>query len=183
MDVVEMPIASIAEREAEFLQLYEEIFPVCAQWIRSMNGSRSDAEDIFHDALVIYFEKSNSSTFELTVSPVAYIQGIVKHLWLKKFKKQSSFVSLNDLEKTVAIPEDFYASVSTVRLLDFLERTGRQCLELLRSFYYEKLSMKELSATMGYGSERSATVQKYKCIEKLRTFVKQKLLTYEDFLE
>ncbi|MEJ0054353.1 MAG: sigma-70 family RNA polymerase sigma factor [Bacteroidota bacterium] len=183
MEVLERPVTGIAKRESEFLHLYEEVFPVCAQWIRKMNGTRNDAEDIFHDALVIYFEKISSNKPEFTVSPAAYILGIVKHLWSGKFRKDVSLLSLNDLEKTVTIPEDFYPAVNTIRMLDLLERAGHQCLELLRSFYYEKLSMKELSSAMGYGSERSATVQKYKCIEKLRTSVKQKSLTYEDFFE
>jgi RNA polymerase sigma factor (sigma-70 family) len=183
MEVLEKPIKSTLSREIDFPQLYEDVFPVCAQWVRNMKGSLTDAEDIFQDALVIYYEKGNNSMVTLTASPEAYIIGIVKHLWIKKFNKDASLISLNDLEKSLSIPENFYPSINTLRLLEFLENTGRNCLELLQSFYYEKLSMREISTRMGFGSERSATVQKYKCIEKLRMSVKQKLLSYEDFTE
>jgi hypothetical protein len=43
--------------------------------------------------------------------------------------------------------------------------------------------MVKVAQLFGFSGERSATVQKYKCIEKVRETVKQKALTYEDFLE
>jgi len=54
---------------------------------------------------------------------------------------------------------------------------------LLRAFYYDKLSMSKIANRFGFSSERSATVQKYKCLEKVRDLVKEKSLSYEDFLE
>jgi hypothetical protein len=36
---------------------------------------------------------------------------------------------------------------------------------------------------MGFANEHSASAQKYKCLEKVREIVKQKSLTYEDFVE
>jgi predicted DNA-binding protein YlxM (UPF0122 family) len=56
-------------------------------------------------------------------------------------------------------------------------------MELLRAFYYDKLSMRKIAGQFDFNSERSATVQKYKCLEKVRDIVKEKSLTYEDFLE
>jgi hypothetical protein len=43
--------------------------------------------------------------------------------------------------------------------------------------------MTQVAETFGFSGVRSATVQKYKCIEKVRETVKQKALTYEDFLK
>jgi hypothetical protein len=56
-------------------------------------------------------------------------------------------------------------------------------MELLQAFYYDKLPMNTIAGLFGFGGERSATVQKYKCLEKVRDIVKDKSLTYEDFLE
>jgi hypothetical protein len=57
-------------------------------------------------------------------------------------------------------------------LLASLERTGQKCLELLKAFYYDHLSMDELAARFGFNGRRSATVQKYKCLEKVRENLK-----------
>ena len=69
------------------------------------------------------------------------------------------------------------------KLLLFLQRTGKKCMDLLQAFYYEKASMSELSERFDFRNERSATVQKYKCLEKVRTQIKKRALTYGDFMD
>ena len=71
----------------------------------------------------------------------------------------------------------------TQRLLQFLEKAGQKCLDLLRAFYYQKTPVKQLAETLGYANEHSASVQKYKCLEKVRHSIQQKSLRYEDFHE
>ncbi len=178
----DIEITSCVKETAISPELYESAFPIVAAWVRKMNGSLEDAKDVFHDALILYQEKMNRGV-EIEISPEAYILGIAKHLWLRKFRQFSKMVSLDSAEKAIEIPFDFYPSVSVNRLLGFLERAGKNCLELLRRAYYEKSSASELAKQMGYSGERSATVQKYKCIEKLRGIIKQKSMTYEDFTD
>jgi len=43
--------------------------------------------------------------------------------------------------------------------------------------------MKDVSEKFGFSGERSATAQKFKCLEKIRSVVKQKSLSKEDFYE
>ncbi|HTF06071.1 MAG TPA: hypothetical protein VK826_18705, partial [Bacteroidia bacterium] len=64
-----------------FAELYERAFPAVALFVRKMNGSFEEAKDIFHDALVIFYEKQQEKTFVLRTSPEAYLMGIAKHLW------------------------------------------------------------------------------------------------------
>lgn len=69
------------------------------------------------------------------------------------------------------------------RLLKLLTSAGKKCMDLLKSFYYDKLPVNELAESFGYSGPRSVTVQKHKCLEKVRETVKQKSLTYADFME
>lgn len=164
-----------------FEALYEQAFPAVARFVRSRRGTLDDAFDIFHDALVIFHEKTESG-FAVHTSPEAYVLGIAKHLWLRKFSKESRWVSLTDAEKTMILPDDYFPQVDDIRLLRFLEHAGKRCLELLHAVYYEKQSMETIARAFGFGSSRSATVQKFKCLEKVRDTVKQKSLQYEDFV-
>jgi hypothetical protein len=43
--------------------------------------------------------------------------------------------------------------------------------------------MKQIAGLFGYSGERSVTVQKYKCLEKVRDTIKQNALHYEDFID
>ena len=65
----------------------------------------------------------------------------------------------------------------------FLQTAGKKCMDLLRSFYYDHLPLQDAATLFGFSGVRSATVQKYKCLEKVRETVKEKALTYEDFLD
>ncbi len=151
--------------------LYEETFPVVASFVTKMGGSLEDAKDLFHDALIIAFEKNNANP--------AYIVGIVKHLWVRKYKHQAHLVQL---DFDVEIEEEQNSFIAS-RLLRLVESAGKSCLDLLSAFFYEKRSAESIAEEFKYSSAHSATVQKHKCLQKLRSFVKEKSLDYESFVE
>ena len=76
--------------------------------------------------------------------------------------------------------DDFYANKKQLKLINFLSITGRKCMDLLRSFYFEDKSIQELAKEYKFASLHSASAQKYKCIAKLRSVVKEKSIHYDD---
>jgi DNA-directed RNA polymerase specialized sigma24 family protein len=181
METLEQPV-SIA-REVRFEEIYEATFPGVAAFVRKMHGSLQDAKDIFHDALVIYFEKRAGKNLSISISEEAYVIGIAKHLWIRKFNHELRSITLTKAETAIQIPGDFFPSVNTKRLFRLIEASGKKCLDLLSAFYYEHFSVKDLVHKFGFSSEHSASVQKYKCIEKIRETLKRKSISYDDFLE
>jgi DNA-directed RNA polymerase specialized sigma24 family protein len=170
-------------RKRLFEDLYQRVFPRVAKFVSSRNGSFQDAKDIFQDSLVIYYEKLTGKKREVHGSEEAYVLGIAKHLWLRKFSREKDLVSLDEGEASIDIPDEYFPTVETNKLVLFLERTGKKCMELLRAFYYSRQSMEEITESFGYSSAHSATVQKFKCLEKMRDTVKEKSMRYEDFTE
>ena len=168
------------ERQMWFEQLYEDVFPLVAKFVAKRGGSFEDAKDIFHDSLVILYEKTGDALLPAGIAEDRYLVGIAKHLWLRKFRKDHKMIRLDDLEKSISIPEDYFDS-SDNRLVSLLELTGRKCLELLRAFYYDNLGIREITDVFGFSSDHSASVQKFKCIEKIRDTVQKRSLSYEDF--
>lgn len=172
----------LANREKAFEQLYEEAFPLVARFVSRMGGTFHDAKDIFQDALIVLYEKVVGEDITIKVSAQAYVLGIAKHLWSRKFREDQRNISLEDIEKDIAIPDDFYAHSETGnQLMRYLEMAGKKCMEMLQGFYYLKMSMQEIAHAFGYGSIRSATVQKFKCLEKVRQHVKAS--SYEEIFE
>ena len=169
---------TLEEREKLFISLYKSTFPAVARYVSKMGGSFDEAKDIFQDALVIYYEKAASGSLSHQTNEKAYLMGISKHLWLKKYSADSKLVPIDgfDEENTEE------AKVADNRILCFLQTAGKKCMDLLRSFYYDQLPLNEVAEQFGFSGVRSATVQKYKCLEKVRETVKEKSLTYEDFL-
>lgn len=121
------------ERKQHFETLYRSVFPKVAAFISSRNGSLADAKDVFQDALVLYYEQLAAQATTIR-SADAYILGIAKHLWFRKFEKQQITGPLSDDELSVAAPVE--ESINEHRLLNILADTGQKCMDLLYAFYY-----------------------------------------------
>jgi len=171
-------VKTAENREKLFIALYKSVFPAVAKYLSKMGGTFDEAKDIFQDALVAWYEKAASDGFVLRSDEKAYLFGISKNLWLKKHRHNTQYVPLDGFD---AESED-HGQVSDSKILNFLKTAGKKCMDLLRSFYYDELPLNDIAETYGFSGVRSATVQKYKCLEKVRETVKQKALTYEDFL-
>ncbi|EHQ28023.1 RNA polymerase sigma factor [Mucilaginibacter paludis] len=170
------------EREQVFIFLYKKAFPAVAKYVSKMGGSFDEAKDVFQDALVIYYEKVLTSAITFKSSEKAYLSGIAKHLWLKTYREGAKKLPL-DAVNLDAITGDIEMDYASAKLMTYLQTAGQKCMDMLRAFYYDKLSAVQVTELFGYSGPHSTTVQKYKCLEKVRDTVKQKSLTYEDFLE
>ncbi len=166
-------------REAVIIKCYEEVFPLAASHIQRMGGSLEEAKEVFQVAIVFYYEKLVHGDFQPEVGDVAYLMGIVKKQWLKYREKSKVHQNLENIE-IIDVSDE---KPLTKKLLHYLKLSGKRCMDLLQSFYYEKLTMRQMADQYGYTSERSATVQKYKCLEKVRDEIKLKSIQYEDFFE
>ena len=161
-------------------QLYRDSFPSVSKTIARLGGGLDAAKDVFHDALVVYIEKQQTQTLNIKTSPKAYLTGIAKILWIRKFNLETRYTSLDDSDEP-AIPDDFYETEKTTpqKILTYLESAGKKCLELLQAFYYEQKTIQEIANKFNYKTRHSATVQKHKCLEKVRDQLK-KSAVYEE---
>lgn len=178
----EVPEISVEfDRQKFFTGLYRKVFPSVVQFVRRQGGTLDDAKDVFHDALIIFYEKKVVG-LAVHLTDEAYVFGIVKHRWIKRVKESQQII-LCEEESAITLPEDFDATPKTQSIVSFLRSAGEKCMTLLQAFYYEKLDMESIRKTFGFSSVRSATVQKYKCLEKVRDLVKNKSMNYEDFIK
>lgn len=156
------------------IDLYRDSFPDFARMIRRMGGSLEQAKDSFHDALLIYLEKDRDGTLHLHTSPKAYLLGIGRICWLRSQK--TNLPLPDDFDPADPQDADAIATEQTEQtLLVSLQKSGRKCLELLKAFYYDHCSMHDIAKKFGFNGRRSATVQKYKCLEKVREEIKTSL--------
>lgn len=178
---------SYHDREVWLTTLYKNAFPLVAKYISRMGGSLDEARDVFQDALIIYYEKTVRAELSLEYSDKAYLFGIARHLWNKRYKETGKQVPIDELgsvdERQVTLSNAEYQEISTSRLFQLLQSSGEKCMQLLSAFYYEKLKMENIAQRFGFSGPRSATVQKFKCLEKIKETVKEKSISYEDILD
>jgi DNA-directed RNA polymerase specialized sigma24 family protein len=154
------------------VSIYKEAFPQVAKLLHRLGADLPTARDIFHDAMVIYLERRRDHRIPHAVTPTQYIAGIARICWFKQCKEHRR---TGDIENIIApevspTPED--PERKSRLLWEYLQTAGASCMRLLQAFYYEGMSMSGIAEKFNYRSTRSATVQKYKCLEKLREKIK-----------
>lgn len=150
-------------------RLYEN-FPQVKAFILKEGGTAQQAEDIFQDALVICLKKWSQPEFELTSSLTTYIYGVAKFTWRNEARKRTPQMA-GDLVDGFVEDEvnDFLIEEKKYEALDQMLMTiGEKCSKILKWFYFEKMSMKDIAQKLDFQSEKSAKTQKYKCMEKAK---------------
>lgn len=164
-----------ATEEELLVAIYRETFPAAAQLVKQLGGTIEEAKDAFHDALLIYLERKATGQLRIQTTVKAYLLGITKILWLHSREQYFSPLP-EEVESFVQAEQE--ESKEEKNIADYLMLAGQKCLQLLKAFYYDQLSLKDIAHQFGFGGVRSATVQKYKCLQKIRTEVK-KMNVYE----
>ncbi|MEZ4951525.1 MAG: hypothetical protein R2784_19385 [Saprospiraceae bacterium] len=112
-----------------------------------------------------------------------YVMGAAKNLWWQKCKQVEKENTLLSYKVQYTVLEDFYPTPSEKRILKFLEKAGKKCMDLLSAFYFDEKKLESLMKTFGFSSKHSVSVQKHKCLDKVKSIVHEKSLKYEDFYE
>ncbi len=168
------------KRDKAFMRLYKAS-PMVEKLILSKGGNKQEAEDVFQDALIIFYKKAIQSDFELTSSISTYLYSVSRHLWkdrLNQLKREqaNNERKLNTSTDENEIHEWIEKENKFLQVEEVLNSIGEKCLKILHLFYYKKLSMKAIARQVDLKSEKVAKNQKYKCLERAR----QKLVVLQN---
>ena len=159
----------IGQAEQAFTQLYRQLPDVMAL-VRTHGGSRTEARDLFQDALVIIHEKVQDTDFACSGPMAAYLYGVCRNLWLSELRlKGKAGKYINAL---AAQPNDEQPATDNEPLTQLAERAfamlGEKCRELLTRFYLNNEPLAVIAQAFGYAGEGAAKTRKYKCLEQAR---------------
>ncbi len=177
--MVNNSLSTTQSRELFFIALYKKAFPAVARYVARRGGSLAEAQDIFQDALVIYYEKLVTTAADNIVNEKAFLVGVSKRLWMQHYRLNCDNEPIDNVEVEI----EMNYSISTGKILSYLKTAGEKCLQMLKACYYDGLKADDVATQFGYSSIHSATVAKYKCLEKVRETVKHNSLSYADFIE
>lgn len=170
-----MRLALQHDRDATLTELYRRTFPMVRRRVKRLGGTEQDAQDVFHDALVVFYEKAISGTLLLTASASTYLVSICQNLWRQELSRRNRSAAVDWLDDAQPADEPAVAladgSEEAYSVLGYVEQLGEKCKSILLSFYYFQQPLEQIANTHQYSSVRSATVQKFKCLERLRKSV------------
>jgi RNA polymerase sigma factor (sigma-70 family) len=152
--------------------LYRRAFPPVRRYVSGHGGTLQDAQDVFHDALVILYEQAVGGTLVLTAAASTYLVGISRNLWHHEQRRRARLPHEAWPDELNQTTEESAPEESGLAVLDYVERLGEKCKNILLAFYYFQQPLTQIAATHHFRSVRSATVQKFKCLERLRQAVR-----------
>lgn len=157
--------------------LYKSLLPKVKKHVCSNSGSLDDAYDVFQDAVMTFYRLVISGKFDNSKYSIqGFMFTLSKNLWINLVKKRENS---QKREQNVEVEPYSNSVLETIidsekkLVLDKLFGTlGEKCIEILTLFYYQKLSIKEISEKIGVMTEDSVKVKSHRCkkllIEKIK---------------
>lgn len=165
----------LKKRDEAFVFLYRQYYPVIMKFIVQNRGTETDAKDIFQDGLIVLHNQIVQGAFQGKSTIKTYLYSICRNLWLKKLSRGKVTTELIDNQEYIETDQNAIQNlIGTEReqyVEEVLQQLGEECNQILKLFYYEKLSMKKIMETLQLASEQVAKNKKMKCLKKLRTLV------------
>lgn len=162
-------------------KLYEA-YPMIRQFICTHGGNEADAQDVFQEALLVFYRNAQKTDFELTCAASTYLYSVTRFIWKDWLKKKNREVLIEEDNRVISIDfndtlqQDEEAQQQTKLLAKIVSKLGQKCQQILKSYYYQRMSMQEIAKKFGYGSTNSAKTQKYKCIERAKKMTTSKTI-------
>lgn len=157
------------KKEKAFALLYK-LWPQFLGFIKNQGGSKEQAEDIFQEAILIFYKKLQEEKFQFEGSLKTYLFNTAKYMWWRenKNKKEVEAVAgfLGDASDEIEAALEKEAKIQKAEKV--IESLGEKCKQILEAFFYQGLKMVEIAQKFGYGSPKTAKNQKYKCLERAR---------------
>ncbi len=170
-------IKGIKRRDNTILQyVYKTYYPIIREFVVKNHGHSEDARDVFQEALVVIFRKTQEENLVLNSSFTNYLYTISRYIWLNVLKKRKIYT-----EKIVEIirPSDIMsnqaheieASMERKIYQYYFSKLSKDCREILTMFYNE-LSFREIAEKLGFSSEEYVRKRKHLCKEQLIKMIK-----------
>lgn len=161
--------------------LYQQYFRMVRHFVITNNGDESNAKDIYHETLLVIINLVKKDSFALKSSLSTLIYAISKRLWLKHLNKNKNFLFSENIH---SYETDYATDINIDEILEerqekehnllkmqtALQSLGHPCYQLLKEFYYNKLTMEQIAEKLGYNNADVAKNQKYKCLQRLKKF-------------
>lgn len=159
-------------------EIYRKYSQKVYRYVLNNNGSESEAQDLFQDALISIYDRASSKNLELTCPFEAYLIMVCRSKWINilKSSKKKKETNLQEsgyiYEEAVEITEETLLLEERMNFLQSkLKSLGVKCQELLK-LSWSGLSMQNVAEKLGitYAYSRK---KKSECIGKLSNLIKE----------
>jgi len=174
-------ITGILERDNDVIRwLYLRVFNYLESFISRRDGTPVDALDVFHEGLLILFERVREPEVPVRHNIPEYLFGICRHLWYKQYRERLRFPGMPVSEMDMLVGEvekDFpvFSERRELRYILYLRHLAlldRKCRCLLE-MYLDNRDTDSIRRELDYQSRNSVYKKKFGCLRKLVLSIRQ----------
>lgn len=154
-------------------QLYIANFAKVKRYVEKNNGDEQQAKDLYQEAFLAMWRNIKDDKFS-AVSETAingYLFKIAKYKWLDHVRslryKNTTFINREIEYNETETEENELQSKRIKIIMEAVETLGERCQTLLKLFYFERKSFKEIAQILDI-DEAYARTAKYRCQEQLK---------------
>lgn len=160
--------------QAVMRALYKAHFPAVRQYVLQNNGTVSDAQDVFQEAIIVLWMNVKQGRFNAAAEsgPGGFLFRVAKNKWLDvvrsaAHKHMKVVHSEQALDGRSDAPDDIEERI--VRLRGVYDKLDDKCRTILDQYYFERKDLATIASGMGVEEDSIRTI-KYRCMMKLRAF-------------
>lgn len=151
---------------AEFL--YEKHYRMMVRLIVKNSGTENDAQDIYQDAIIVFWEKVTSGNLVLTSKISTYLYSICNNLWRKELERRRR-LSSEEADKPVEMDISKDERISSIH--ECINKLSDTCQKVLKFYYFDNMSMSDIAERLDFSNADTAKTKKYKCKKELDKMV------------
>ena len=143
--------------------------------IQKNGGTAEDAKDVFHNALMVIFQKAKTGKFELTSRFYTYLFSVCHFIWDREKKKKSNNTVTIETPDRLTDTEDIERRIFEREKHNIFKeqfsRLDKFCQQILELFFQQK-SMTEIAKLLELKNEHTARTRKYRCQKGLEKMIR-----------
>ena len=182
-------ISSLKEGADGLDLLYKRHKSYCINFMKSMYKDHEELKDIYHDAVMLFYEKINTPGFELTCSIQTYLNTVCRNQILKRVNHSNRF-EFNGSDENVDILESITDTLEELddvnnerikvmkKVFEQMKETSSKCYEIMVRFWYKQHTMEKIATDMGYANARTVINLNGRCRKDFKTEVYKRLMSW-----
>lgn len=153
--------------------LYRQHYGALEHYIQTNSGDQDDAADIIQECFLVFIKMVEDRRFRGESSIKSVLYAICRNLWITELRKRKNIMARHERYEAgkESISPDVCSEISRQEdsrvVMDLFETLGEKCKNILLAFYYENLSMKEITVKEGFSNEQVLRNKKHKCLKAL----------------
>jgi RNA polymerase sigma factor (sigma-70 family) len=166
--------------ERYLAMIYQLVYPMAKKLKSRFSVNNLELDDIIQDSVIRFYRTAKEGKIDPIGNVEGYVYVLVKNVILASIKKNK--IETNQLTEEFDQLEDLNVNEVESRaeiLEQAISRLSDSCRNIIDSFYFLNLSMKEIAQKFGYSNDDVVKTKHYKCKQRLSEIIEGDLIFKE----